>query len=90
MPRKKKISDKPKSNAEPSKDEAKLAAEKTARKRATARQPAARARKPTVTDDDIRIRAFFISQERHRLHIGGDASADWIEARRQLLAEAGN
>jgi Protein of unknown function (DUF2934) len=39
------------------------------------------------TDEEIRIRAYFISERRHRLALPGDATADWAEARRQLLAE---
>jgi hypothetical protein len=33
------------------------------------------------------MRAYFISEERERLALPGDANSDWIEARRQLLAE---
>ena len=39
------------------------------------------------SDDEIRIRAYFISERRHRLNLPGDSSADWIEARRQLVSE---
>src|SRR5438552_3445177 len=42
-----------------------------------------------VSDEAIRIRAYFISEQRERLAIPGDANSDWIEARRQLLAELG-
>jgi hypothetical protein len=38
------------------------------------------------TDEEIRMRAYFIAERRHRLNLPGDASSDWIEARRQLLA----
>jgi hypothetical protein len=41
------------------------------------------------TDEEIRIRAYFISERRHRLALPGDATADWAEARRQLLTEFG-
>ena len=41
------------------------------------------------SDEDIRLRAYFISERRHRLDLPGDASSDWIEAKRQLLSEAG-
>jgi hypothetical protein len=46
---------------------------------------------PTVepSDDEIRLRAYFISERRRRLNLPGDSSADWIEARRQLLSEGG-
>ncbi len=40
-----------------------------------------------VTDDAIRLRAYFISQDRRRHGLSSDPNSDWIEARRQLLAE---
>jgi hypothetical protein len=43
--------------------------------------------KSPVSDEAIRMRAYFISEERKRLALPGDANSDWIEARRQLLAE---
>jgi hypothetical protein len=39
--------------------------------------------------DEIRQRAYFISERRAQLSLPADASADWLEARRQLFAEAG-
>ena len=39
------------------------------------------------TDEEIRIRAYFIAERRHRLELVGDADTDWLEAKRQLLAE---
>jgi hypothetical protein len=41
------------------------------------------------TDDEIRIRAYFISERRRRFALPGDASSDWLEAKRQLLSEIG-
>ena len=41
------------------------------------------------TDDEIRIRAYFISERRRRFDLPGDASSDWLEAKRQLLSEIG-
>jgi hypothetical protein len=41
------------------------------------------------TDEEIRLRAYLISERRHRLALPGDASADWLEAKRQLLSELG-
>ena len=38
-------------------------------------------------DDEIRMRAYFIAERRHRLALPGDADSDWLEAKRQLLAE---
>jgi hypothetical protein len=39
------------------------------------------------TDKQIEMRAYFISERRRRLALPGDANSDWLEAKRQLLAE---
>ena len=39
------------------------------------------------TDEEISIRAYFIAERRHRLALPGDASADWLEAKRELISE---
>jgi len=41
-----------------------------------------------ISDEEIRLRAYFISQWRVQNGITGDSGNDWLEARRQLLAEA--
>ena len=41
------------------------------------------------SDEEIRLRAYFISERRRRFALPGDAESDWLEARRQLLSEAG-
>jgi hypothetical protein len=41
------------------------------------------------SDEEIRVRAYFISERRRRFALPGDAESDWLEARRQLLREAG-
>jgi hypothetical protein len=41
------------------------------------------------TDEEVQLRAYFIAERRHRLNLPGDASSDWLEARRQLLSEDG-
>jgi hypothetical protein len=41
------------------------------------------------SDEAIRLRAYFISERRRRFALPGDAESDWVEARRQLLSEAG-
>lgn len=57
----------------------------------SARKPRG-ARKPAppelFNDDDIRIRAYFIAERRTREGIPGSSADDWLEARRQLQAEA--
>jgi hypothetical protein len=69
---------------------AKAAARKVSspRKKATTRKTTKK-EKSRVSDEAIRIRAYFISEQRERVGIPGDANTDWIEARRQLLAELG-
>ena len=42
-----------------------------------------------ATDEEIRMRAYFISERRRRLGLAGDSNSDWLEAKRQLLSEAG-
>ena len=40
-------------------------------------------------DEQIRMRAYFISERRRRFALPGDADSDWLEAKRQLLSESG-
>jgi len=46
-------------------------------------------RTASTSDQEIRLRAYFISQRRRRFGLPGDASSDWLEAKRQLLSESG-
>ena len=39
------------------------------------------------TDEQIQMRAYFISERRRRFDLPGDANSDWLEAKRQLLPE---
>lgn len=55
-------------------------------KKATARRIADKASAPA--DADIRTRAYFIAERRMQLAIPGDSARDWLEAKRQLIAEA--
>ena len=41
------------------------------------------------SDETIRLRAYFISERRRRFALPGDVESDWLEAKRQLLFEAG-
>ena len=59
------------------------------RKATTPKTPSTKKEKSRVSDEAIRTRAYFISEQRQRVGIPGDANSDWIEARRQLLAELG-
>jgi Protein of unknown function (DUF2934) len=65
----------------------------TARKSSTARKsrgvaPRTKAAAGEISDEEIRIRAYFISQERMREGRPGNSADDWLEARRQLEAQA--
>ncbi|MEP6672659.1 MAG: DUF2934 domain-containing protein [Chthoniobacter sp.] len=44
--------------------------------------------KPRYTQDDVALRAYFISEKRRAHGIPGDEHHDWLEAERQLLAES--
>jgi len=44
---------------------------------------------PDPSEEAIRLRAYFISERRRRFALPGDADSDWLEAKRQLLSEAG-
>jgi len=46
-------------------------------------------RQVAISDDDIRLRAYFISEKRRQSGLPGDSSHDWLEAHRQLLEETG-
>jgi hypothetical protein len=51
--------------------------------------PTSIARIEQPSDDEIRIRAYFIAERRAQLQLEGDSTHDWLEARRQLIDEAG-
>jgi hypothetical protein len=68
---------------------AKSSAKKTSATRPAKPRSSAKAVKPAnPTDEEVRLRAYFVSERRHRLGLAGDASSDWLEAKRQLLSEA--
>jgi hypothetical protein len=58
-----------------------------ATKKPSTKQPAA-SRPVEPTDEEIRLRAYFLAERRHKLSLPGDSAHDWIEARRQLIEEA--
>jgi len=65
--------------------------ESAAPAKARVAQPASqpnRAEDRGITDDQIRLRAYFISEWRKQNGIAGDSAHDWLEARRQLREEA--
>jgi DUF2934 family protein len=48
----------------------------------------ARSPKIEISDDDIRLRAYFIAERRMQSGMPGDSTNDWWEAHRQLQEEA--
>jgi hypothetical protein len=42
----------------------------------------------SVSAEDIAVRAYFISEHRRALGLGGSSETDWLEAERQLRSEA--
>ncbi len=71
--------------AKPAAKKASSPRKKTASRKKSAPQRAA----PRISDEAIRTRAYFIAEQRERMSLPGDADSDWLEARRQLLAELG-
>jgi hypothetical protein len=59
----------------------------SAGKTATFKQQS-KGRKAEPPDEEIRLRAYFISERRRRFGLPGDASSDWLEAKRQLLSDS--
>jgi len=43
---------------------------------------------PAISSDDIALRAYYLGEKRLRLGLPGDSAHDWLEAERQLVAEA--
>ena len=65
------------------------------KKTATARtgkvsMPAGAGSMARPSDEEIRLRAYFISERRRRFALPGDADSDWLEAKRQLVSETGS
>jgi hypothetical protein len=56
----------------------------------TAGPKASSARTHEPSDEEIRMRAYFIAERRLQLSLQGDSAHDWIEAKRQLIEEAGS
>ena len=53
------------------------------------KKPAQIKRAPvTISAEDISLRAYFIAERRNLMGWPGDETSDWVEAERQLVAEA--
>ena len=74
-----------KSKAAPKPRATKPRKERVARKARAASGPRADG---GISDDQIRIRAYFIAEDRLRAGRPGTSADDWLEARRQLEEEA--
>jgi len=75
---------KPAPKAKPAAKKAKAA---TAKAKPTTKKAAAPA-KPHYSQDDVALRAYFISEKRRAHGLPGDEHHDWLEAERQILAES--
>jgi hypothetical protein len=56
---------------------------------AVLRMPHQIERRPEPSDQEIRLRAYFLSERRRKFALSGDAESDWHEAKRQLIGEPG-
>lgn len=43
---------------------------------------------PVFSSEEIALRAYFIAERREKMGWPGDSTGDWVEAEKQLLAEA--
>ena len=73
----------------------KAAAKKTVKRKAAAPkastgvEPKADSATPvSISSEDIALRAYYLGEQRAKLGLPGDSANDWIEAERQLKAEA--
>lgn len=51
-------------------------------------EPVTKLAAASITEADIALRAYYIGEKRQKLGIPGDSTSDWVEAERQLKAEA--
>lgn len=51
-------------------------------------EPVTKPAAASITDADVALRAYYIAEKRQKLGIPGDSASDWVEAERQLKAEA--
>jgi hypothetical protein len=68
------------------------APKKVVAKKAAAKKPAVKkkpaAKRAKLSTDEIALRAYFISEHRQQHGLHGDSHSDWVQAERQLKAEA--
>lgn len=63
-------------------------AKPAAKAKVAAKPPAAKAKAPVYTQDDVALRAYFIAENRRTHGLPGSEHLDWLEAERQLAAES--
>ncbi|MEI6280278.1 MAG: DUF2934 domain-containing protein [Verrucomicrobiae bacterium] len=63
------------------------AAEKPKKRKAPDKKSGA-AKASAITNEAIGLRAYFIAERRQKMGWPGDSTSDWVEAERQLAAEA--
>jgi hypothetical protein len=63
-----------------------IAIEKPAVKKKPAKK-AVKKKLAKLSTEDIALRAYFISEHRHKHGIHGDSHSDWVQAEKQLKAE---
>ncbi len=93
MPKKKKTTRSEEENVSSTSGGAKASAKrprKAAPKKAGAPRAAAAKKKGKTapSHEEISLRAYLLAEKRHQHGLPGDANTDWLEARRQLYAEA--
>jgi hypothetical protein len=83
------VESKPKRKAAPRKKRVAPKKKPDAASKPTDRKKASRsATTSEPSDEEIRMRAYFIAERRLQLSLQGDSAHDWIEAKRQLMEEA--
>jgi hypothetical protein len=67
---------------------AKSAASSKAKKAGLRAAPVTAPGAAAITEADVALRAYYIAEKRAKLGLPGDSTSDWVEAERQLKAEA--
>lgn len=62
--------------------------EKSSSEKTKAPAPKKTGKKAAISNEDIALRAYFIAERREKMGWLGDSTGDWVEAERQLKAEA--
>jgi hypothetical protein len=64
-------------------------AKKARPRKVVAAKSGIRTKPPHPSDEQIRLRAYFLAEQRAQFSLKGDHNSDWLEAKRQLFEEAG-